>query len=125
MNNIRLNLSRAALRAALLLMRFGRWLIRPSLLAPAPCRVSAPNLFNRAASVTSDASPQSSTVRRVRLDIPFFVEADREFIAADAPGLLRSKVNPVWPRATQTHDLLKFRAGANRKRAWGTTGTPK
>jgi autotransporter-associated beta strand protein len=71
-------------------------------------------LLNSDAAVAVPRSP--SAVRRVRLDIPFFVESQAEIKIIDATGRLRSKANCMWSRAAAISDLLKFRANAHTRR---------
>jgi autotransporter-associated beta strand protein len=79
--NPRHTLSCAALFAALLLIRFARWVMSPYLRAPAPGKLSAPDLLSSVAA--SAATQLSSPVDRVRLDIAFFEEPETEIMIGD------------------------------------------
>jgi autotransporter-associated beta strand protein len=70
----------AALLAALLLIRFARWLMQRCLDAPATRKVSVLDNWNFAA---ASADRSSNPVNRVRLDVAFFEEPESEILIAD------------------------------------------
>lgn len=70
----------AVLLAALLLIRFAQWLISRCLDAPANRKVSGSDSWNFAA---ASADRSSNPANRVRLDVAFFEEPEREIMIAD------------------------------------------
>jgi autotransporter-associated beta strand protein len=56
-----------------------------------------------------------SPVRRVQLDVPFFVETDTEIRIVDATGPSNPKANPAGQRATETNAPPKLRSDVKRR----------
>ena len=96
MKNPRLTIAQIALRGALLLTRFAKWSIPPQPnghpLVEEPAVAPLP-------SQEADAPPPPSGERRVRLDIPFFVETETEIIIGGATAPSKPAANPGWQPA--------------------------
>ena len=93
----RIILGRSALRTALLLIRFGRWVIPARQLLPALGGDDAADLSPLVSVATIDQQPTSSRVSRVPLDLPFFVETDTEIKIFDPTAQLNSEADFALP----------------------------
>jgi hypothetical protein len=94
MKNSRIALASAAVRAALLLTRFGLWLLPRRHSPPSPQLAMALASLDNAAGAASEAVDEplpSNGERRVFLDVPFFVDTDAEFAHVDGTDLSNPK----------------------------------
>ena len=86
MKNTRLFFSRAALRVALLLIRFGRRVLPTGLPSLPQVRSSAQASEDSTALIPAATPQPANRERPARLEVPFFIETETELVIANTTG---------------------------------------